>query len=306
MRQRLLLVTALVGTACGCGDAGPSFKSNCTAQPPSADALVPAQRNGDGSVILPDGRKISPAGRAPDHRRLPAAAARAAAGQRALRRRHRRRLRRRAPAHRRHAGDRRRHRDRLERRLSALDRRRQVAGAVLRPGADRDGSEALRLRRRARSARRQRARSVQALQHHRGLRHRRLAAAAHASRAEIHLMFAGAASPQARLPSGLALSADEQHALRRLPARRHARRSSTSQPGATQYTEIGRTHAARHRPLRRGGRRGVAHRVRVAVGRPFVSVGTFVDGVVPVDVTNPTAPCGGRRSIAHRQVARAG
>src|SRR5690242_398329 len=60
MQYRHLLIVALVAT--GCGDSGPSFKSNCVAQAPSADAQVPAQRNGDGSVILPDGRKISPAG----------------------------------------------------------------------------------------------------------------------------------------------------------------------------------------------------------------------------------------------------
>ncbi|HEY2747299.1 MAG TPA: hypothetical protein VGL86_21905, partial [Polyangia bacterium] len=59
MRFHLLIACAL---AAGCGKSGPSFKSTCVAQAPSADALVPAQRNGDGSVILPDGRKISPAG----------------------------------------------------------------------------------------------------------------------------------------------------------------------------------------------------------------------------------------------------
>jgi DNA-binding beta-propeller fold protein YncE len=60
MFHRYLLI-ATFATA-GCGDSGPKFKSNCTAQAPSADALIPAQRNGDGSVILPDGRKITPAG----------------------------------------------------------------------------------------------------------------------------------------------------------------------------------------------------------------------------------------------------
>jgi YVTN family beta-propeller protein len=60
-RRLLIVATALFGAA-GCGNSGPSFKSNCVAGTPSADALVPAQRNGDGSVILPDGRKITPAG----------------------------------------------------------------------------------------------------------------------------------------------------------------------------------------------------------------------------------------------------
>lgn len=61
-RCHLLIVALATSLGGGCGDSGPSFKSNCVAQAPSADALVPAQRNPDGSVILPDGRKITPAG----------------------------------------------------------------------------------------------------------------------------------------------------------------------------------------------------------------------------------------------------
>ncbi|MDB4971217.1 MAG: beta-propeller repeat-containing protein [Myxococcales bacterium] len=52
-------MVALVAGGCGDGDA---FQSNCTAAAPSEEALAPARRNPDGSVILPDGRKISPAG----------------------------------------------------------------------------------------------------------------------------------------------------------------------------------------------------------------------------------------------------
>jgi DNA-binding beta-propeller fold protein YncE len=59
MRFCLLALCAVAVTGC---DHGPSFHSNCTAQPPSADALRPAERNADGSVILPDGRAITPAG----------------------------------------------------------------------------------------------------------------------------------------------------------------------------------------------------------------------------------------------------
>ncbi|HEX6839258.1 MAG TPA: hypothetical protein VF334_21925, partial [Polyangia bacterium] len=61
-RCHLLIVALATSLGSGCGDSGPTFKSNCVAQAPSADALVAAQRNGDGSVILPDGRKITPAG----------------------------------------------------------------------------------------------------------------------------------------------------------------------------------------------------------------------------------------------------
>lgn len=46
----------------GCGN-GVSFHSTCTAGAPSAEALLPAGRMSDGSVILPDGRKLQPAGK---------------------------------------------------------------------------------------------------------------------------------------------------------------------------------------------------------------------------------------------------
>jgi DNA-binding beta-propeller fold protein YncE len=59
MQHRPLLMVALVASACS---NGPSFKSNCTPGAASADATLPAARNSDGSVILPDGRKITPAG----------------------------------------------------------------------------------------------------------------------------------------------------------------------------------------------------------------------------------------------------
>ena len=86
---------------------------------------------------------------------------------------------------------------------------------------------------------------------------------------EIHLMFSGAMAPQARLPSGLALSSDgnTMYVACQLDG---TLAIVDLTPGApTEYTEIGRTHAARHRSLRRGARRGLAHGVRVAVGRPL-------------------------------------
>ena len=59
MKARILCVAALAAAAC---DHGPSFKSTCTAAAPSADALVPAEHEADGSIILPDGRRLTPAG----------------------------------------------------------------------------------------------------------------------------------------------------------------------------------------------------------------------------------------------------
>jgi DNA-binding beta-propeller fold protein YncE len=58
MRKSLVLC-ALVA---GCSN-GPTFTSTCTAGAPSDEALAPAGRLSDGSVILPDGRKLTPAGK---------------------------------------------------------------------------------------------------------------------------------------------------------------------------------------------------------------------------------------------------
>ncbi len=44
-------------------DGGASFTTNCTLAEPTADAKQPAGRQPDGSVILPGGRRIAPAGR---------------------------------------------------------------------------------------------------------------------------------------------------------------------------------------------------------------------------------------------------
>jgi DNA-binding beta-propeller fold protein YncE len=58
MRRKLALLLALAGCS-----SGPDFKSNCTAGTPSDEALVQAGKQADGSVVLPDGRRITPAGK---------------------------------------------------------------------------------------------------------------------------------------------------------------------------------------------------------------------------------------------------
>src|SRR5687768_9688164 len=62
--MRNLLSLALL--LCACDDDIPArvmFQNSCTAEAPSAEALLPASRLSDGSVILIDGRKITPAGK---------------------------------------------------------------------------------------------------------------------------------------------------------------------------------------------------------------------------------------------------
>ncbi len=61
MRSRWLMVM-VAAAGCNSGGTGVSFQSSCTAASPTPDALLPAGRLGDGSVILPDGRKLTPAG----------------------------------------------------------------------------------------------------------------------------------------------------------------------------------------------------------------------------------------------------
>jgi DNA-binding beta-propeller fold protein YncE len=60
--RRLLFASLLIG-ACNEDKPQVKFQSTCTAAAPSDDAKLPAARNSDGSVILPDGRKITPAGK---------------------------------------------------------------------------------------------------------------------------------------------------------------------------------------------------------------------------------------------------
>lgn len=56
--RRALCLFALVA-ACH----GDHFQSNCTVAPPGAEAQVPPSHRDDGSVILPGGRRLTPAGR---------------------------------------------------------------------------------------------------------------------------------------------------------------------------------------------------------------------------------------------------
>ena len=301
----LLIVATGAFAAAGCGDSGPKFKSNCVAQDlgRSDDPGATERRRQRHPSRRPQDH---PGGPAPHHRRLPAAAARPAAGQRPLRRRHRRRLRRRAPAHRRHPGDRRQRRHRLQRRLSALERRRQVAGAVLRPGArPADGA----------SSTSPTARTI------------RCTAASPISRSTTTSSRSSTSPARRRSSRGRPRSTSCSSAPR--SRRRDCRRgwrcpptatrstspasstarspSSTCAAGPTQYTEIGRTHAARHRSLRRRARRGCAHRVRLAVGRLVRRrSGTSRTACVPVDVTDPHGAVAGGDAHPHRQVARAG
>jgi DNA-binding beta-propeller fold protein YncE len=61
----MVSIAAGAAGAVGAGPAGcsgPSFKSTCSAAAPSAEATAAAKQNGDGTAILPDGRKITPAG----------------------------------------------------------------------------------------------------------------------------------------------------------------------------------------------------------------------------------------------------
>jgi DNA-binding beta-propeller fold protein YncE len=58
MRRKLALLLALAGCS-----SGPDFKSTCTAGTPTDEALAQAGKQPDGSVILPDGRRITPAGK---------------------------------------------------------------------------------------------------------------------------------------------------------------------------------------------------------------------------------------------------
>src|SRR5262245_51004422 len=56
--MRFFLLFALIA---GCQSE--TFNVNCKPGAPSAEALRPAERASDGSVILPDGRRLTPAGR---------------------------------------------------------------------------------------------------------------------------------------------------------------------------------------------------------------------------------------------------
>jgi DNA-binding beta-propeller fold protein YncE len=286
-----LLIVALA-TVAGCGDSGPTFKSTCVAQAPSADALVPAQRNGDGSVILPDGRKISPAGQLLtiggfplQLRVLPQDSERYVVvtdgdyGDEHLR-----------IIDTQATGDATavvsnvdypRSTDDAKApalfyglALSADGSKLYVSDGAHDPlyGGDPDQSK-----------------------HYNVIEVYDIAGSPPqlTKSGEIHLMFVGAASPQARLPSGLALSADGNTLYAACQLDGTLAIVDVTAGSATENTEIGRTMPLGTSPY------DVAldeatHTAFVSLwGGVFVSVGSFKDGVVPVDVTNPLAPSPG-------------
>ncbi len=109
--------------------------------------------------------------------------------------------------------------------------------------------------------------------------------------AEIHLPFSGTAS-KPRLPSGLALSADEKRLY--VACQLDGTLSVVDlAPGATQYTEIARTMELGVGPYDVAIDEGT-HTAFVSLwGARFLSQGNFADGVVPVDISNPMNPTPG-------------
>lgn len=64
MRRAVALATLFAAAAPGAGcHHDDTFKSNCTAGPPPAEASLPVGRAADGSAIIPGARRLTPAGR---------------------------------------------------------------------------------------------------------------------------------------------------------------------------------------------------------------------------------------------------
>ncbi|HEY1585541.1 MAG TPA: hypothetical protein VGH63_07620, partial [Polyangia bacterium] len=277
--------------AAGCGDSGPKFKSNCVAQDSSAEATIPAQRNADGSVILPDGRKINPAGQLLTIGGFPL------------------QLRVLAQENGRYVvvtdGD---YGDEHLRIIDtqATDDTAAIVSNVDYPRSSDDAKAPALFYGLALSPDGKKlyvsdgahdplsGSEPDQSKHYNVIEVFDIAGSPPqlSKSAEIHLMFAGVAQPQMRLPSGLALSSDGNTmyvacqydgslAVVDLAA------------GPTQYTELGRT-----MPLGTGpydvALDEASHTAFVSLwGGYFVSVGSFKDGVVPVDVSNPMAPSPG-------------
>jgi DNA-binding beta-propeller fold protein YncE len=293
MFHRHLLIVAAVSFAAvaGCGDSGPTFQSNCIAQAPSADALVPAQRNGDGSVILPDGRKISPAGQVltiggfplqlkvlpqdnqryvvftdgdygDEHLRIVDTQATDDAGAIVSN-----------VDYPRSSDDAKSPALFFGLALSADGSKLYVSDGAHDPL---DGSE------------------PDMSKHYNVIEIYDVAGSPPqlTKSGEIHLLFVGASSPQARMPTGLALSSDG-NTLYVACQLDGTLAIVDLKPGATQYTEIGRTMPLGTGPYDVAVDEATSTAFVSLWGGIFVSVGAFKDGVVPVDVSNPMAPSPG-------------
>ena len=289
MFHRHLLIAALA--AVGCGDNGPKFKSNCTAQAPSAEATIPAQRNGDGSVILPDGRKITPTGSVltiggfplqlrvlpqnsgryvvvtdgdygDEHLRIVDTQATSDTGVVVAN-----------VDYPRSSDDAKAPALFYGLALTGDGKRLYVSDGAHDPlsGGEPDQSK-----------------------HYNVIEIYDIAGSPpQLTRAgEIHLMFAGAASPQARLPSGLALSADG-NTLYVACQLDGTLAVVDLAAGPTQYTEVGRSMVLGTGPYD-VALDEASHTAFVSLwGGRFVSVGSFQDGVVPVDISNRASPMAG-------------
>jgi DNA-binding beta-propeller fold protein YncE len=292
LHRYLLIVAAAFTGAAGCGSSGPSFKSNCVAQDSSAEATIPAQRNADGSVILPDGRKITPAGQLLtiggfplQLRVLPQENGRYVVFTDG---------------------------DYGDEHLRIVDTQAQsdataIVSNVDYPRSSDDAKSPALFYGLALSSDGSKlyvsdgahdplyGSEPDQSKHYNVIEVYDVAGSPpQLTRSnEIHLMFVGAAAPQARLPSGLALSADGNTMYVACQYDGTLAVVDLTPAAATQYTEIGRT-----MPLGTGPYDVAIDEASQTAfvslwGGYFVGVGNFKDGVVPVDVSNRMAPSPG-------------
>jgi DNA-binding beta-propeller fold protein YncE len=292
MQFRPLVLVALVAVV-GCGDSGPTFDSNCTAATPSAEALAPAGRLAAPEVgaILPDGRKITPVGTVltvggfplkmlilPQDGQRYVVVTDGAYGDE-----HLRILDTQAQAgadpivanvdYIRTSDDAKAPALFFGLALTADGKRLYVSDGGFDPlfGSEPDPSK-----------------------HYNVVEVFDISGSPPTlTRAgEIRLYFAGAGSPVARLPSGLALSADEKTLYVACQYDGTLAVVDLAQ-GPSQYTEVGRSMVLGTGPydVALDATTNIAY-VSLWGGRPL-SVGSFLDGVVPIDVSNRTMPTPG-------------